>query len=383
MKKRYALLGILSSLLLTTNCFAQWQNKSFTHQGNTRQYRVYQSPNYNASNPASMVITLHGLGDNMTNFSGIGMNSIADTANIIVVVPQAFADPLAGAAWNAGVGYMGYFPNSTINDVDFINTIIDSVETNYAINPNRVYACGFSMGGFMTNRLAMELNERITAFASVSGTFGLGLPSYVPDNNVSIAHFHGTVDGTVPFAGNASGISADSLVNFWVSNDQCNTTPQHNVIPDSQNDGYTVDHYIYSNGQENSEVEFFKVTGADHVWLTAANDISYTPEIWKFFNKHQVLLTAGIQEADQNNLFTVYPNPASDQLNLFSSDASQNSNALLFMTDLTGKTVLSTQLQFTDGHASISLHELNVTAGVYLLKVKTGNQESIQRVVIE
>ncbi|ASS49587.1 MAG: hypothetical protein A3D31_02250 [Candidatus Fluviicola riflensis] len=381
MKKRYSFLGIIAAMTLTTTSFAQWQNKSFTHQGNTRQYRVYQSPNYNASNPASMVITLHGLGDNMTNFSGIGMNTIADTANIIVVVPQAFTDALAGTAWNTGVGYMGYFPNAAIDDVHFINTIIDSVEANYAINPNRVYACGFSMGGFMTNRLAVELNQRITAFASVSGTFGLGLTDYAPDNNVSIAHFHGTIDGTVPFAGNASGIGADSLVNFWISNDQCDITPQHIVIPDSQNDGYTVDHYIYTNGQENSEMEFFKVTGADHVWLTAANDISYTPEIWKFFNKHQVLLTAGIEEADETDVFTVYPNPASDQLNLVCTDANQK--AQISLTDLTGKLVLSTPVQFADGHASASLNGLNMTAGVYLLKVNTGNQESIQRVIIE
>lgn len=381
MKKLYAALGIISAMTLTTNSFAQWQNKSFTHQGNTRQYRVYQSPNYNAANPASMVITLHGLGDNMTNFSSIGMNSIADTANIIVVVPQAFTDQLAGTAWNSGAGFMGYYPNSTIDDVDFINTMIDSVEANYAINPNRVYACGFSMGGFMTNRLAVELNERITAFASVAGTFGFGLPSYVPDNNVSIAHFHGTVDGTVPYAGNASGISADSLVNFWVTNNQCNTTPQHIVIPDSQNDGYTVDHYIYSNGQENSEVEFFEVTGADHVWLGWNNDISYTREIWKFFNKHQVLLTAGIEEANQTSTFTIYPNPASDQLNIVSTDANQL--AQISLTDLTGKTILSTPVQFINGNVSVSLNELKLTSGVYLVKIKTGNQETIQRVIIE
>lgn len=381
MKKLYAALGIISVMTLTTNSFAQWQNKSFTHQGNMRQYRVYQSPNYNAANPASMVITLHGLGDNMTNFSSIGMNSIADTANIIVVVPQAFTDQLAGTAWNSGAGFMGYYPNSTIDDVDFINTMIDSVEANYAINPNRVYACGFSMGGFMTNRLAVELNERITAFASVAGTFGFGLPSYVPDNNVSIAHFHGTVDGTVPYAGNASGISADSLVNFWVTNNQCNSTPQHIVIPDSQNDGYTVDHYIYSNGQENSEVEFFEVTGADHVWLGWNNDISYTREIWKFFNKHQVLLTAGVEEANQTSTFTIYPNPASDQLNIVSTDVNQL--AQISLTDLTGKTILSTPVQFINGNVSVSLNELKLTSGVYLVKIKTGNQETIQRVIIE
>ncbi len=381
MKKLYAAFGIISAMVLTTNGFAQWQNKSMVHQGNTRQYRVYQSPNYNASNPASMVITLHGLGDNMTNFSGIGMNNIADTANIIVVVPQAFTDQLAGTAWNSGAGFMGYYPNATIDDVDFINTIIDSVEANYAINPNRVYACGFSMGGFMTNRLAIELNQRITAFASVAGTFGFGLTDYTPDNNVSYLHFHGTADGTVPYAGNASGIGADSIVNFWVGNNQCDMTPQHTVIPDSYNDGYTVDHYIYPNGQENSEVEFFMVTGADHTWLGWNNDISYTREIWKFFNKHQVLLTAGVAEAKEVDLFSVSPNPASNQLNIVCNDVNQN--AQVSLTDLTGKTVLSTTIQFNNGHASVSLNELALTSGVYLLKLNTGSQESIQRVIIE
>lgn len=385
MRKINLVSGIATAMILTTNCFAQWQNKSFTHQGNTRQYRVYKSPNYNASIPASLVVTLHGLGDDMTNFSGIGMNLVVDTANIIVVVPQAISDALAGTAWNSGAGMFGYFPNASINDVAFINTLLDTIQTNYAINPNRVYACGFSMGGFMTNRLAIELNTRFAAFASVSGTIGTGLPGFNPNNAVSIAHFHGTGDGTVPYAGNTSGIGADSLVNFWIDNNQCNSAPQHISIPNTQSDGYTVDQYIYSGGEDNSSVEFFKVTGADHVWLTPANDISYTKEIWKFFNKHKTISsTAGINElASDGDEYVVYPNPASEFLNVRYTGKSSNGEVQFSLLDLAGKTLLSSSVDFTAGFASIPLHSSDFK-GIYLLKLKSGkDEEIIKRVCIE
>jgi polyhydroxybutyrate depolymerase len=364
-------------LLTTTSGFAQWQNKGFTHQGNARQYRVYKSPSYNASAPASLVLTLHGLGDNMTNFSGIGMNLVADTANIIVVVPQAANDALAGAAWNSGAGYSGYYPNATIDDVAFMSALIDTIKANYAIKPNRIYACGFSMGGFMTERLAIALNNKITAFASVSGTFGFGLPSYNPGKSVSIAHFHGTADGTVPYAGNTSGISADSLVKFWVNNNHCNTSPQHSNLPNTQSDGYTVEHDVYSGGQNNTEVEFFKVTGADHVWLTAANDISYTVEIWKFFNKHRSLPT-GIKESATTEAFSIFPNPASDQLNLRMNEGA-TANYEYSISDLSGKEVMKGFADFENG---LSTMNVNLNSGLYFMTLKNDHHTTVQKIAI-
>ena len=380
MKKLSTLLMAISALAFVKPTSAQWQNKSFTHQGNVRQYRVYKSPNYSASQPASLVLTLHGLGDNMTNFSGIGMNYVADTANIIVVVPQAMTDQLAGTAWNSGAGMMGYFPNSSINDVAFIDDLLDTIQANYAINSNRVYVCGFSMGGFMTNRLAVALNHRFTAFATVSGTFGTGLPSYDPNGAVRIAHFHGTTDQTVPYAGNASGIGADSLVNFWVQNDQCNPTPQHISVPDTQSDGYTIDHYIYSGGQSNSSVEFYKVNGADHVWLTPANDIFYTTEIWKFFNKYQQgPITASVTEIQSEKVYEVFPNPASDELWIKGGNGSKLN---ITLADLTGKLILSGSQLTTNGLAALSLKELHLKKGSYILTISSeSGSEKIQLVL--
>ena len=380
MNKTIRLLGLLLAIGSIGQSYGQWQNESFTHQGNNRQYRVYQSPNYNPSIPASMVITLHGLGDNMTNFSGIGMNYIADTANIIVVVPQAMTDALAGTAWNSGTGMFGYYPNSSINDVAFISALIDTIKANYVINDDRVYACGFSMGGFMTNRLAVELNDKITAFGSVAGTFGFGLPDYQPGRAVSMVHFHGTADETVPYAGNDSGIGADSIVSFWHMNNNCNAVPVHTALPNTQSDGYTVDHYRYTGGDDASEVEFYKVTGANHVWLGPSNDIFYTVELWKFFNRHQTLPVLGIAETTGEEL-SVFPNPANDHITIAYNGNS--SNCRIALCDLSGKELLSTNLPSGTSSVTLNVAELQLSKGLYLIRLEDGQTAVSKKICIE
>jgi polyhydroxybutyrate depolymerase len=199
--KRKILLFALISFIFCSQANALWTNKTMVFGGLTRSYRVYQSPNYNTSVPASLLIALHGLGDNMTNFSGIGFNYIADTANIICIFPQAVSDPYAGTAWNSGAGEYGYYPNSSVDDIGFINALIDTSKAHYSIDASRVYLCGFSMGGFMTEKMALQSNNKIAAFGSMSGTFGNGVTAHNPGRHVPIAHFHGTSDSTVYYTG--------------------------------------------------------------------------------------------------------------------------------------------------------------------------------------
>ncbi len=379
--KTKILLVLAFSIILSVTTKAQWINKTFTFQTKVRQYRIYIPAGYNAANPASLILTLHGLGDNMTNFSGIGMNYIADTANIIVIVPQAYTDAFAGTAWNSGAGMSGYFPNSTINDVAFLNTLIDTAITNYSVNQSRIYICGFSMGGFMTERMACESNTRIAAFASVAGTIGIGLTQCNPGRAIPIAHFHGTADGTVSYTANSYGLNVDSLINFWVDNNLCNTTPTMTSFPDLVADGFTVDHYVYANGQQNSVVEHFKANGADHQWLyPPANDISYTIEIWKFFMKHQ-LATSQISTTKNNTNISVYPNPAKDVININLPQSCIGNNYNIKLINIYGQTVISKT--FSGNEYSLILDNKEVKAGIYFLKINGDGINYSKKVLIE
>lgn len=357
MAKNFTLLIIF--ILSINLSYSQWYYKNFSFDGINRQYRIYVPSNYNASNPASLVMTLHGMGDNMTNFSTIGMNNIADTANIIVVVPQALSDPNAGTTWNSGAGYMGYFPNSGTNDVGFLNALLDTVQSNYAINQERVYSCGFSMGGYMTQRLACELTNRFTAVASVAGTIGQNITNCNSSKALPVAHFHGTADGTVPYTNNNLGIDVDSLISIWINRNNCSLTPIQTTFPDLATDGYTIDHFIYPNGEQGSEVELFKVNGANHVWLTYGNDIDYAIEIWKFFNKHKSMTTAGNEDISIEEYIEIYPNPVSEHMTLKSSDYK---TCYFDIIDMNGKTLKTGQFTY---ETKIEISELK--SGLYFL----------------
>ncbi|UEQ77672.1 hypothetical protein [Chryseobacterium arthrosphaerae] len=86
--------SILFLFLLITGIFysQQWQTATLQHSSGLREYSIYVPSNYNSQNPASLVITLHGLGDTMNNFRNIGFAALAETNNIIVICPQALND---------------------------------------------------------------------------------------------------------------------------------------------------------------------------------------------------------------------------------------------------------------------------------------------------
>ncbi|HNZ41944.1 MAG TPA: T9SS type A sorting domain-containing protein [Bacteroidales bacterium] len=383
---------ILFSLVAFALCIhaeAQWTNKTMVFETLSRSYRVYKSPNYNPSVPASLVITLHGLGDNMTNFSQLGFNYIADTANIIVVCPQAVNDPLVaavfgyGTAWNSGAGmyYSGnwYFPNSSVNDIGFIHALVDSARASYSIDPSRMYICGFSMGGFMTERMALQSNLDFAAFASMSGTIGAGISTYNPGRSVPIAHFHGTADSTVYYVGNQFGIDPDSLIRFWVVNNGCNPVPDSTGFADTAADSITVDKFSFTGAGPDNEVLFYRMNGAGHeVLYEPDNDMTEILEIWKFFRRHQNATASVAEQVFQNDIF-VYPNPAADFINIILPETVGKTTVELFT--LQGTLVYSATPAGQFHH--IPLQSSVFRNGMYLLRVSGPGVNLARRLVVQ
>lgn len=359
--------------------FSQWTTRNFSFESLNREFRIYVPANYSSSNPAALVFTLHGLGDDMANFSNIGMDNIADTANIIVVCPQAIIDPFLGSsAWNSGAGYSWFSPNSSVNDVGFINALIDSVSSEYAINPNKIFSCGFSMGGFMTQRLAIELNDRIKSFASVAGTFGNAImPIQNPGRAVSIAHFHGTADSTILYNGNTWGNDVDALIDFWVQNNMCNVNSIQSNLPNLSNDGYTIEHFEYNGGNNSTSVELFKVNNANHTWLSTGNDIDYATEIWKFFNKSSSQ-NASVSLLEEDG-FSFFPNPTNDKLQIVLSPKLGQRINKISLRDNLGKEINSYTLYQTQTEFSIDLTHLE--EGVYFLSLQGSDVNLLRKVI--
>lgn len=381
------ILSVVLFFLTANSLYAGWSNTSFTFDGSTRAYRTYVPANYDPAKPASLIVVLHGLGGSMNDAAGMGITGIADTANIILLSPQAldYNNPLAliEAAWNSGIeitipGFGTYAVNADVDDVGFIKAIMDTTKANYSVNNARVYVCGVSMGGFMTQRLACEAADRFAAVASVMGTYAKALPPCNPGKILPVAHFHGTNDevvsynGDLLYSGNSFpvGLSVDSLIAKWVTNNGCNGTPQHDTWPDSNNDNLYVEHFTYSDVTMKSGVELFKVNGGTHFWYQYANtggEFDYSIEIWKFFNK-QYAGGLGVGEIrDDAPSVKLFPNPTQDQLYIQSDIAVKR----IELIDVYGKVF---HIEYNTGKG-IDISALS--SGIYFARIQVGKDSLV------
>ncbi len=282
----------LFSLFSIHGVRAQTITGSFSFGGQTRNFRVHLPPNFSTSTKLPLVLNLHGLGSNgQQQELYTGFNTIADTARLVVVYPDAL---IGGGGVGGNVPeWNAYGLQSTPDDVGFLSALIDTMYARYNIDLSRVYSTGMSNGGYMTHRLGCALSCRIAAIASVTGLMS---PNPLLTCNISrpvpVMQIHGTNDATVPYSGVAATISS------WVSKNGCPGTPSTSNLSDintSDNSTVTVDYYGPCNSV--SEVILYTINGGGHTWpdatinlpgLVTNHDFNASSTIWNFFNKYNI-----------------------------------------------------------------------------------------------
>ncbi|MCK9338803.1 MAG: T9SS type A sorting domain-containing protein [Bacteroidales bacterium] len=379
-------------IFFVSSVFAQTQTpKNLMWGDSLRQYLEYVPASYNSNTPAPVLFCLHGLGGDMTSTANnTGFRNIADQHGWIIITPQALTAsvPLVGSvgtAWAAGVSatlpILGNVElNENVDDVGFLMAILDDLIANYNIDAQNVFATGFSMGGFMSNRLGIEKGDRIRAIASVSGTVGNVISSQTPVAHISAMHIHGTADSTITYA-NADfamsgmsycvGLGAEATVNFWKDFNHCDATPIVTNYENSVSDGLTFEKYQYENGDNNTKTAFIKVIGGEHTWYyTPANDIDYATEIYNFFAS---CMTTGIHESNADT-FAVYPNPAQDNVNITGENIAQ-----IQLINAIGQVVMTIQQPTCQNVVSVS----NCPEGIYLIRTTfTNGTIHCQRLIV-
>ncbi len=358
-------------LALTSYSFSQQTiNGSIMHDGQTRTYILYVPASYNSSTDVPLVFNLHGYTSNANEQMNYGdFRSIADTANFIVVHPMGLNDVNSQPHWNVENG------NSSVDDLGFINALLDDLIANYAIDTNRVYSTGMSNGGYMSFYLACKASNRFAAVASVTGAMSqLNINTCNVQHPTPIMQIHGTNDNTVAYNGTAFTPSVPDVVNFWVAENNCNTTPTITNVPNTNtNDGSTVEHYVYTGGDLGSTVEHYKVINGGHTWpgsavpLVGMNtnyDFDASIEIWRFFSQYNLAdlrQTTSLNEVEGTS-FNVYPNPVNGEI--INVSLKNNEPALLAIYNAIGKEVLRKNIT-----SSASFSMATVDDGMYFFKI--------------
>ena len=354
MAKRCFFILILSMLM--TSVRAQIQH--FEWQGVQREYLVRTPTQYKAETP--IVYFLHGLGDNITRLDNeFHFQQIADTYNWTMVVPQALAQS-GYTMWNAAL------TNSSIDDSGFLMALLDTLAVQYPVDLDSVFFTGFSMGGFMTHRMAIEHGDRITACAPVSGLITHTMATHTPVAPVKMLHIHGTSDPVVGYDGNSQyfgsnlGLSVEAILNYWKNANHCTDEATIDTLPDLHNDGLLFVRYTY---EGEAEVQHIKVIGGNHTWYLNENqyDISYLNEIHKFFTQGNGG-NVGLVEPD-SPVLRLWPNPTNG---ICSIEVETDSN--LQIIDLQGRIMATHPVK--KGVNQIDLSDFS--EGMYLIKTAEG-----------
>ena len=263
-----------------------------TRGGFFREFIQYipQSLNVNGKN-APIVFVLHGYtsyDDWIFDYSNF--ETQADEHGFILIYPQGtIYQPTGETHWNVG----GWTSQSTTDDIDYIDSIIDYLDGNYLVNLNRIYSTGMSNGGFMSYVLACQLSHRIAGIASVTGSMtNQTFDECDAKHPMPVMQIHGAKDNTVPFEGNDNMKPIDDVMEFWVNYNACNVTPSETIIEDNDGDGLGGTLSVYNGCMNDVSVELYYLDGLRHQWPslkgTRVFDIDSASVIWEFFSKYNV-----------------------------------------------------------------------------------------------
>ncbi|MGH3433498.1 MAG: alpha/beta hydrolase family esterase [Thermocrispum sp.] len=251
--------------------------------GGTRSYRLHVPQRYRPWRPQAVVLSFHGrtrtaeYQEELSQFSGTG---------VVAVYPQGLIGTDGEPSWQ-GAHY-----SPAVDDVRFVDDLLDELERTLCVDRTRVYATGKSNGGGFTGVLACRMSDRIAAFAPVAGAFYPQGGACHPARPAPLLEIHGKADAIIPYDGDpVKGLPPlPEWLAGWAERDGCLERP---VVRDL-GDGVHRSHW--RGCDRRSDVVHYAVDSLAHDWPSTEPNpdsdqpsvIDATPVILRFFAQHRL-----------------------------------------------------------------------------------------------
>lgn len=154
----------------------------------TRHYLLYLPKDYQQEqqNRWPLVLFLHGMGERGGDLRLVTRHGPPKLVEEGRDLPFLLVSPQCPS-----YGWWGWDTN-----IHALAALLDELEHTYAVDPDRLYVTGISMGGYGTWALANAYPNRFAAIAPICGG---GNPSTICDiRHVPVWTFHGDLDQAVP-----------------------------------------------------------------------------------------------------------------------------------------------------------------------------------------
>jgi len=235
-------------------------NETVMVDGQSREYVLHVPAAYDGTEPVPLVVDFHPLGGSgPAERSGSPYPAQTDPEGVIMAFPSGQSGP-SGGAWNVGPCCV-----ANVDDVAFARALVAQIQETACIDPQRIYAVGFSMGGGMSHYVACHAADLFAAVAPAA--FDLleeNVGGCTPSRPITVVSFRSTSDPVVPYDGGYSAVVAGMPITFlgaqatfqqWAQINQCTGSPS---AEDSQGCS------TYSSCQDGVEVVLCTKQGGSH-----------------------------------------------------------------------------------------------------------------------
>lgn len=250
-----------------------------------REAELFLPEGYTDKSSVPLLIDLHGYtGTGKSQAAYSFLQEAAYDRGIAYIAPDGLEDTLGGQYWNATTACCD-FNRSGVDDVKFIETLIEKVKASANIDLSRIYLFGHSNGHFMSYAFLCSGTKEIAAVAGLAGAMDPNIATCraKPSN---ILHIHGEADGTILYDGGAlfgnRYTSAIETVKRWAFINSCDNPKQSSLdaISAIQGDEMQVESYSCTNGS----LDFWTIKNGIH---TPTLDISFADKVIDWLMEHQ------------------------------------------------------------------------------------------------
>ncbi len=190
---------------LVTDPRVQHRHYQFPDTNERIPYALFVPDSYDASRPAPLIISLHGLGRSYDWLMGYhGFLDAAEAGGHIVVTPLGYIR----RGWYGSRPLEEGLNTAQRSEQDVMN-VMEQVRNEFKIDENRIYLWGHSMGGAGTWHIAMKNPDLFAGLAVVAAAplQDLNPAELAVIKHVPVLVMHGDNDETVPV----------SLAQKWVA----------------------------------------------------------------------------------------------------------------------------------------------------------------------
>lgn len=215
------------------------------------------------SSGAPLVVMLHGYGNTAESFrAAVHFEREANELGFAVAYVTGAPDPNVPTS---STGWHSELDTDGNRDTEFLVSLVQYLQDEYALSRDRVYAVGFSNGGLMAHCLAMEAGDVFSACVSVAGWMPKSVWNTRSETNeTGFFQITGEKDDAVPKNSDGSAKyhvapAIEDVVDYWAESNGLKLSETSSV-------GKASVLTVYADEEKPKQVWNLLVAGGRHSW---------------------------------------------------------------------------------------------------------------------